>query len=96
MVPQSDQNSPYYGCIPMPLVMSEQVTRILTHQIIAPLRQDILKQLGDIFKEKDSSRWFAMFLTVFVLVNNSERCVKHNRNYAARHRLPVRALYSLL
>lgn len=93
MTPQPDEHSPYFNRIPMPPVMSEQITRLLVHKIIDPLRKLIISQLEDMikgFKAREPSLWFTIFLCIFVLVHNSERCIKHNKNYAARHKLPVR------
>ncbi|KAL9107072.1 MAG: hypothetical protein Q9227_008018 [Pyrenula ochraceoflavens] len=54
-----------------------------------PLKKKFLPRLQKMtFDEQNSSKCFAIFLSTFILLQNIERCVKHNRNYALRHKLP--------
>jgi len=85
----SDPLNPRNGKIPIPPMMDTQLDQIVIHNVLNPLRKDLLDQLEariSPFKRED---WFDIYLTSFIVLNHIERLAKHSAYHAELHNMSV-------
>lgn len=70
-------------------MMDTQLDQIVIHNVLNPLRKDLLDQLEariSPFKRED---WFDIYLTSFIVLNHIERLAKHSAYHAELHNMTV-------
>ncbi|KAF8443468.1 hypothetical protein BDZ91DRAFT_803895 [Kalaharituber pfeilii] len=82
-----DLGSPYYGRIPVTPIMDFQLDNITIHYLLMPWKSKILKELQKKILGNRKEDWLEVHLTMFVLLNNVERQIKHDNWFARRYRL---------
>ena len=85
-----DETSPLHGSIPIPPVMGAQIELILIHKIQVPLRGQVLDMLQKILVANKRSSWFAVYLSIFILLHNCAMITRHDAGYARKHGIQVR------
>lgn len=85
-----DMGSPYYGRIPVTPIMDFQLDNITIHYLLVPWKSRILKELQKKILGNRKEDWLEVHLTMFILLNNVERQVKHDNWFARRYSLNVR------
>lgn len=88
-----DMGSPYYGRIPVTPIMDFQLDNITIHYLLVPWKSRILKELQKKILGNRKEDWLEVHLTMFILLNNVERQVKHDNWFARRYSLNVCALH---
>lgn len=69
--------------------MDQQLDQIVIQWILKPLKQSILADLKRLIQERAKENWFEIYLTVFILLNNSEVQLAHSRQFAQRYGMSV-------
>ena len=80
-----DDLSPYCGVIPVTPLMDIQIDQVAIHNILKPLRQQVLKQLQEKVSKKSKRDWFEIFASIFILLNNVEIATAHDHEHAEFH-----------
>ena len=84
-----DPGSPYYGKVPVTPVMDFQIDNITIHKILLPLRKEILQELQRKVLANRRKDFMEIFLTIYILLNNIELTIAHDRKFAQRYSLQV-------
>lgn len=84
-----DRGSPYYRKVPVTPVMDFQIDNITIHKILLPLRKEILQELQRKVLANRRKDFLEIFLTIYILLNNIELTISHDRNFAQRYSLTV-------
>ena len=87
-----DMGSPYYGRIPVTPIMDFQLDNITIHYLLMPWKSRILKELQKKILGNRKEDWLEVHLTMFILLNNVERQIKHDNWFARRYSLPVSSM----
>ncbi|KAF8424200.1 hypothetical protein EV426DRAFT_107192 [Tirmania nivea] len=80
-----DMGSPYYGRIPVTPIMDFQLDNITIHYLLMPWKSRILKELQKKILGNRKEDWLEVHLTMFILLNNVERQIKHDNWFARRY-----------
>ena len=91
MEPISDKTNPWNGIIPVTPIMDQQMDQIVIREILIPWRDALLRQLNQkIFDyEKRKENWSRIYLTMFILLNNTEVQLAHLLQFARRYGFSV-------
>ena len=89
-----DINSPYYGRIPVTPIMDFQIDNIAIHYLLMPWKAKLLKELQKKILANRKEDWLEIHLTMFVLLNNVERQVRHDNWFARRYGMKVEFPYA--
>ncbi|KAI5793689.1 hypothetical protein DFH27DRAFT_526931 [Peziza echinospora] len=81
----TDPTSPYHGRIPVTPIMDFQLDNITIHYLLMPWKAKLLKELQKKILGNRKEDWLEIHLTMFVLLNNVERQVKHDNWFARRY-----------
>jgi hypothetical protein len=78
-----------HGKIPVPPVLSAQVSFIVVEKLQIPLRTRILDLLQKLTLAQKPSNWFCIYLCTFILLHNCSLLTDHDMGYARKHGLKV-------
>lgn len=87
-----DMGSPYYGRIPVTPIMDFQLDNITVNYLLMPWKSKILKELQKKILSNRKEEWLEVHLTLFIILNNVERQVRHDNWFARRYGMGVRDL----
>lgn len=87
--PISDNLSPWVGIIPVTPLMDQQLDQTVIQWILEPLKQSILASLKRLTKERAKENIFEIYITTFILLNNSAVQLAHARQFAKRYGMSV-------
>lgn len=87
-----DAGSPYYGRVPVTPIMDFQLDNITIHYLLMPWKSRILKELQKKILGNRKEDWLEVHLTMFILLNNVERQIKHDNWFAGRYSLTVSSM----
>ena len=86
--PVSDKTSSWVDTVPVTPLMDQQLDQIVIQWLLKPMRKSILTNLKRLI-EKAKENWFEIYLTIFVLLHNSEVQLAHARQFAQRYGMSV-------
>lgn len=69
--------------------MDQQLDQIVIQWILNPLKQSILASLKRLTEKRAKENLFEIYLTTFILLNNSEVQLAHARQFAQRYGMSV-------
>lgn len=82
MQPVADPSSPYYGRIPIPPVMSAQVSIISQAFMLKPFKLTVLHTLHTLTSKQKKCYWFTIYLAIFILLHSCSMTTKRDEEYA--------------
>ncbi|KAL9607869.1 MAG: hypothetical protein Q9167_007258 [Letrouitia subvulpina] len=82
MRPVTDPSSPYYNRIPLPSVMSAQISIISQAFMLRPFKLAVLETLHRLTSRQKKRHWFAIYLAIFILLHSCSMMTKRNEEYA--------------
>ena len=89
--PIRNKNDPWEGHVPVTPIMDQQLDQVVIREVLKPLQEglviEIRKKLFNDKERKDS--WFELFLAKFILLNNSEKQIAAEREFADRYGFTV-------
>jgi hypothetical protein len=90
-LPSEDPLNPWRGTVPVPPIMDPHLDQIVIELILKPAMEDLLSKLQENMKSRSKarSRWFEIFLTIFILLRSQECNLAHQRQFARRFGIPV-------
>lgn len=74
--------------------MDTQLDQIVIKGILVPLRIELLQELQKKISEYGRANWFEIYLTIFILLSNTESILAHSREFARRYGMGVGFLRS--
>lgn len=84
-----DPANPWNGIIPVTPIMDTQLDQIVIQDVLVPLRSGLLQELQKKIDERRRENWFEIFLTIFILLNNTEFILAHSRRFSRRYGMGV-------
>lgn len=84
-----DLANPWNGIIPVTPMMDTQLDQIVIQDVLMPLRSGLLQELQKKIHGRRREDWFEIFLTVFILLSNTEFILAHSRRFARRYGMGV-------
>jgi hypothetical protein len=90
-----DIKDPFRGddWISPPPYIDYQMSSIIMHRILAPLRRVTLNGLQNMILANKPSNWYIIFLTTFILLHNYELSIAFQRSFSTRRKAAVSHLY---
>ncbi|KAK4197782.1 hypothetical protein QBC40DRAFT_180181 [Triangularia verruculosa] len=74
--PTTEPGHPYDGFIPVTPIMDTQLDNLVIADLLAPMREELLRRLKAKIDEKDRSNWLEIYLTLFVMMSNTGWIIK--------------------
>ncbi|KAK4660338.1 hypothetical protein QC762_118060 [Podospora pseudocomata] len=74
--PTAEAGHPYDGFIPVTPIMDTQLDNLVIADLLAPMREELLKRLKAKIDEKKRSNWLEIYLTLFVMMSNTGWIIK--------------------
>src|SRR5271168_4728123 len=65
-----DPSSPFFKCVPMPVIMIAQMEYIMYTKVLRPLRKKVLDSLNDLVKDNKRKYWLTIYFTIFILLHS--------------------------
>ncbi|OQV06206.1 hypothetical protein CLAIMM_10812 isoform 1 [Cladophialophora immunda] len=90
MKPVADPSSPYYGRIPLPPVMSAQISIISQQFMLKPFKLAVLETLHGLTSKQKKRYWLAIYLAIFILLHGCSMMTKRDEEYARQINLGTR------
>ncbi len=87
--PVHDPLNPWNGIIPVTPIMDQQLDQIVIHTILVPLQNGLLRGLEKKVYGRKREDWFEIYLTIFILMSNTEWQLAHERQFAQRYGMSV-------
>lgn len=84
-----DPANPWNGIIPVTPMMDTQLDQIVIQDFLVPLRSGLLQELQKKIHGRRKEDWFEIFLTIFILLSNTEFILAHSRRFARRYGMGV-------
>ncbi|KAK4174899.1 hypothetical protein QBC36DRAFT_332626 [Triangularia setosa] len=72
----TEPGHPYDGFIPVTPIMDTQLDNLVIADLLAPMREELLKRLKAKIDEKKRSNWLEIYLTLFVMMSNTGWIIK--------------------
>ncbi|KAK0718702.1 hypothetical protein B0T21DRAFT_386415 [Apiosordaria backusii] len=72
----TEPGHPYDGFIPVTPIMDTQLDNLVIADLLAPMREELLKRLKAKIDEKKRSNWLEIYLTLFVIMSNTGWIIK--------------------
>lgn len=91
----TDPANPWNGIIPVTPIMDTQLDQIVIKDFLVPLRASLLQELQEKISGYKRENWFSIFLTIFILLSNTEYILAHSRRFAKRYGMGV-SFYALI
>lgn len=88
----TDRSFPWFGKVPLPPVMIQQLDMILTLGILQPLKKRVLDEWQRLITCKKPSTWLTMYLITFMSMHGCALTTSENYNSARKHGLRVGCL----
>lgn len=82
-----------YGYVPVPPVISAQITIIAETLFFRPLQTQIIKRLDRLIGTRNLGAWFTTYLVCVILLHNCALITGYNFRKAKNLRLSVRGEY---
>src|SRR5436190_6955193 len=94
MLNSQDIKDPFRGddWISPPPYIDYQMSSIIMHKILTPLRQTLLNDLQGMILSNKPSNWYITFLTTCILLHNYELSFAFQRSFSARRQAAVSRL----
>jgi hypothetical protein len=87
---------PNTGIILTPPVLSAQLEIIMTVMVLEPARKEVLKRLKALLMENQRRSWFAVYLSMFILLHNCALLTAADNKRSKKQGLKVLLLLLLL
>ena len=84
-----DPANPWNGTIPIPPIMDTQLDQLVIQGYLVPLGKCLLQELEAKILKKSKEDWFEIYLTIFILLSNTEQMLAHTRRFASRYGMSV-------
>lgn len=86
-----DESNPWNGIVPVTPIMDQQLDDIVIRWTLVPLEEKLLRQLNQKIydHQKAKENWLEIYLTIFLLLNNTEVQLAHYRQFARRYGFSV-------
>ncbi|KAI9775593.1 MAG: hypothetical protein M1839_000994 [Geoglossum umbratile] len=84
-----DPTNPWSDTIPIPPIMDTQLDQLVIQGYLIPLKDQLLQELQAKINKKSKEDWFEIYLTVFVLLSNTEQMLAHTRRRAKCYGMSV-------
>lgn len=91
----TDPANPWNGIIPVTPIMDTQLDQIVIRDFLVPLRVFLLQELQEKIRGYKRENWFSIFLTIFILLSNTESILAHSRRFSRRYGMGV-SLYAFI
>ncbi|KAF8846805.1 hypothetical protein BDZ45DRAFT_608397 [Acephala macrosclerotiorum] len=91
-----DPSSPFFECVPMPVIMIAQMECIMYTKILRPLSKKVLDSLNDLVKDNKRKYWLTIYFTIFILLHSCSMITKRDEETAKQYGLQARARYANL
>jgi len=88
-----DKSYPFFGKVPLPPVMIQQLDMILTLGILQPLRKKVLEGLQKLILSNKPSSWLTVYLLTFISLHSC--AVVSNENYKNARKHGLRRRYAM-
>lgn len=86
-----DPSSPFYDCVPMPVIMIAQMECIMYTKVLRPLSKKVLEGLNDLVKDNKRTYWLTIYFTIFILLHSCSMITKRDEETAQQYGLQVGA-----
>ena len=93
--PVCGTSNPWNGIISVTPIVDQQLDQIVIREILAPCRGQLLRQLNEKIYNytKAQENWFEVYLTIFILLNNTEVQLAHYLQFARRYGFSISATW---
>jgi hypothetical protein len=81
----TDESHPWFDKRPITPMMDCQLDQLVIQGFLQPLREQLLEELQHKVDTARKEAWFEIFLTIFILLANTEQQLAHSRRNAIRH-----------
>jgi len=88
MVPETkDRSCPFFGKVPLPPVMIQQLDMVLTLGILQPLRKRVLEEFQKLVVANKPKSWMTIYLVTFMFLHSCAALSDENWHNARKHGL---------
>ena len=84
-----DRTNPWHDTIPIPPIMDTQLDQLVIQGYLIPLGKSLLKELEAKMLKRSREDWLEIFLTILILLSNTEHMLAHTRRFARRYGMSV-------
>lgn len=90
MTPETvDHSYPFFGKVPLPPVMIQQLDMVLTLGLLQPLQKKVLEEFQRIVLANNPRSWLTIYLITFMFLHSCAALSAENYSNARKHGLKV-------